>query len=132
MITLLGDIATLLRSIRQLPIERRLKRRMLVCVIWQVAMVSGDFYPRYRSLSVIRTPGIRIQRDHIFKKKALVEELLAEKPDIDFIIERSLCCVVTADEHKKLHDIDGGLDGWDRYTAAEIIVYDMSNDLPVA
>jgi hypothetical protein len=29
------------------------------------------------------------------------------------------------DEHRKLHVLDKGLDGWDRYKAAKIEVYDM-------
>ena len=98
---------------------------MLVHGLWQVAVATGNFYARYRSETVIQKVGLKVQRDHICKKKALIAELLGPKPDIEKIIERACCCIVTAEEHKRLHDIDESLDGWDRYRAAGIVVYDM-------
>ena len=108
----LADIRLLLDSIGRMDIAKPLKKRMLVHGIWEVAKATGDFCGRFRSEQVIHTVGSRIQRDHIYKKSTLIDELLSSSPDLDKIIERAECCIVTADEHKKLHDIDGGLDGW--------------------
>ncbi len=80
---------------------------------------------RYRSVRVINKSGLPIQRDHINKKAALISELLGPSPDLDAIIERAQCCVVTDDEHAQLGAVSAEIDGWDRYRAAGISVYDM-------
>lgn len=121
----LADIKLLIDSIRQMEIGTPLKKRMLVHAIWEIAKASGNFCSRYRSDRVIQNPGFRIQRDHIFKKSTLVEELLSPTPDIDRVMEQALCCIVTRDEHERLHGIDVNFDGWDRYRDARISVYDM-------
>jgi hypothetical protein len=109
-----------------------LKKTMLVSAIWQVCESTGSFRARHRSESVIRTVGQKIQRDHIFKKQTLIAELLGSEPNLDTIIEQARCCIVTEDEHKRLHRIDESLDGWDRYRAAGIVVYDMLDEKRVA
>ena len=121
----LAQIKILLESILQLEIDRALKKRMLVHSLWEVARCTGNFAGRYRSDDVIRTVGVRIQRDHIYRKSALVDELLLPSADIDSVISHAICCVVSIDEHRRLHLVNAGLDGWDRYAAADIVVHDM-------
>ena len=128
----LADIRKLLDSIRRLPIGQSLKKTMLVHSIWQVSESTGSFYARHRSESVIRTVGQKIQRDHIYQKRTLVAELLTPEPDLDAIIQQARCCIVTEAEHRRLHGVDAGLDGWDRYRAAGIVVYDMLDETRVA
>jgi len=128
----LADIKILLDAIRQMQIADPIKKKMLVHSIWEVAQATGNFRGRYRSEGVIGTPGVRIQRDHIYKKSTLVEELLSASPDLDRVIEQARCCIVTVDEHRRLHDIDPELDGWNRYKAAGVIVYDMFDESQVA
>ncbi len=128
----LADIRKLLDCIRRLPIAEKLKRDMLKHGIWQVSVSTGDFYARYRSESVRHKVGQQIQRDHINPKQNLVKELLDPEPDLDAIIQRAHCCIVTKDEHRRLHDVDDGLDGWARYKAAGIPVYDMLDETQVA
>jgi hypothetical protein len=123
----LAEIRVLLDGIRQLPIGLALKRTMLIQAIWQVAECTGSFYSRYRSERVIKRQGLRIQRDQIYKKPTLIAELLAAQRDLDAIIQQAQCCVVTEDEHRKLHKVDTRLDGWDRYRAAGIAIYDMAS-----
>jgi len=121
----LADIRMLLSTLCQLDIGLAVKKRMLVHGLWQVAMATGNFCARYRSAAVMKTVGVKIRRDHIYKKEALVAKLLAPNPNIEKIIERARCCIVTIKEHDRLHDVDESLDGWDRYRAAGIVVYDM-------
>jgi hypothetical protein len=128
----LSDIKILLEAIRQMPIADSIKVRMLVHGIWEVARATGNFRGRYRSEGVIRTVGVRIQRDHIFKKSTLIERLFTTSPDLDKVIEQARCSIVTVDEHWRLHDVDNDLDGWDRYKAARVVVYDMIDETPVA
>jgi hypothetical protein len=128
----LADIRLMLDVIRQMEIARPLKKRMLIHGIWEVAKATGDFCSRHRSEQVIRTVGTRIQRDHIYKKSTLVEELLNPSPNLDRVIEQARCCIVTVEEHQALHRIDSDLDGWDRYRAAGIVVYDMLDETQAA
>jgi hypothetical protein len=128
----LADIRTLLECLRRLQIGQRLKKAISIHAIWQVAVVTGGTYSRFRSDSVIRKAGLPIQRDHIYKKRILVEQFLASAPDLDAIIERARCCIVTVEEHTRLHKIDPDLDGWDRYKKAKVIVYDMVDKTRVA
>ena len=121
-------------AIRLLNITESLKKRMLVHAIWEVAFATGNtqraFLGRYRTEGVIREVGLEIQRDHVYRKEMLVRELLGVSPDLGNIIERATyCCVVTKAEHAKLDH--RGIDGWERYRAAGIKVYDMAGETRV-
>ena len=101
---------------------------MLDAALWQVAFVTGNtqskFMGPYRSEAVITQPGLKIQRDHAHRRATLVSELLRPSPDLDSIIDRAqCCCIVTEDEHRRLAAV--AIDGWERYAAAGIVVYDM-------
>jgi hypothetical protein len=124
----LADIRAVLEALRQLPISTPLKRDMLDAALWQVAFATGNtqssFMGRYRSEAVITQVGLKIQRDHAHRRAALLSELLGPSPDLDSIIERAqCCCVVTEDEHRRVTAV--AIDGWERYAAAGIVVYDM-------
>jgi hypothetical protein len=43
------------------------------------------------------------------------------------IVERAAACLVTESEHRRLGAVDDELEGWDRYRAAGIEVFDMRN-----
>ena len=126
----LADIKILLDTIRTLPIEEPIKKRMLVHVVWEIAFATGNtqgsFMGRYRSAKVINQSGLPIQRDHINKKAALIAASLGPSPDLEAIIECAQCCVVTDDEHAQLGAVSAEIDGWERYLAAGISVYDMA------
>jgi len=101
---------------------------MLDRALWQVAFVTGNtqskFMGPYRSETVITQPGLKIQRDHAHRRATLMSELLGPAPDLDSVIDRAqCCCIVTEDEHRRLAAVD--IDGWERYAAAGIVVYDM-------
>jgi hypothetical protein len=101
---------------------------MLDAALWQVAFASGNtqskFLGPYRSEAVITQVGLKIQRDHAHRRATLLSEPLGPSPDLDSIIDRALCCcIVTEDEHRRLAALT--IDGWERYAAAGIVVYDM-------
>ena len=105
---------------------------MLDWALWQVAFATGNtqkkFLGRYRSESVIRQIGLKIQRDHVYQRKTLLQELLGPSPDLERIILQAQCCVVvTVDEHNRLSKIDGG----EKYRIAGITVYDMLDETTV-
>lgn len=124
----LHDIRAVLEALRQMPIGKPLKKDMMNAALWQVAFATGNSQSRfmgpYRSEAVITQPGLKIQRDHAHRRATLLSELLGPSPDLDSIIERAqCCCIVTEEEHQRLRSVD--IDGWDRYAAAGIVVYDM-------
>lgn len=130
----LKDIRILLDSIRTLKISQPIKKRMLVHALWEVAFATGNkqssFFGRYRSEGVLRHMGLKVQRDHIFRKEMLTEQILSPSPDLDAIIARAECCLVTEDEHSRLGAVDKNVDGWERYRRAGITVYDMAIQPP--
>jgi hypothetical protein len=128
----LADIRTVLDELRVLTIAKPLKQSMLDWALWQVAFATGNtqkkFLGRYRSESVIRQIGLKIQRDHVYQRKTLLQELLGPSPDLERIILQAQCCVVvTVDEHNRLSKIDGG----EKYRIAGITVYDMLDETTV-
>jgi hypothetical protein len=122
----LADITNLVNSIRALEIHLPTKKRMLVHALWEVAITTGNFYPRYRSQTVTQGLGHPVQRDHIFQKAHVITQLL-NNPNYasEIAVDHSICCVVTRQEHTALHDVNPNLDGFDRYHAAGIVVVDM-------
>jgi hypothetical protein len=122
----LADIRTLLAVLLQMKIGERLKKPILGHTIWQVSVAQGGAYSRYRSEKVIGTVGLLIQRDHIYKRAALIAEILEQNSlSPDEIIERSECCILSKDEHTHLESVASARDGWARYKAADIRVMDM-------
>ena len=119
----LADIKLVLGAIPGLPIGIALKRDLLDEALWQATFATGNtqskFMGRYRSAKVVCVAGLKIERDHVYRRKVLLEELLGPSPDLDRIIARAQCCVVlTAEEHRSVSDIDGGR----KYTLAGITV----------
>ena len=64
-----------------------------------------------------------LRHEHVYTQSGLIKKLLAKPKDVDEILENAIGCVVTKDEHKKLH-VDKEVDGWDRYIKAKIRVWD--------
>ncbi len=124
----LQDAVRLLEGLLALNISLPMKKRMLNHEIWQVAIASGSFKPRYRSAEVIKGNGDKIERDHVFQKKALIERLLQKPHEAEQVVKSAISCAVTKAEHDKLtqhsrtHPED---DGWTRYQNSGITVYDM-------
>jgi hypothetical protein len=98
---------------------------MLNHTIWLVAEVSGNFHARYRSAGVLKAVGVLIQRDHVFPRKMLVEELLLPETNVSSVVERAQCCIVTVEEHILLTKVPKQFIGWERYKQAGVIVHDM-------
>ena len=114
----LADVETLIRDLQRIKINPRVQKMMLDRAIWLIVELTGNFYSRYRSVEVITKPGARIQRDHIYTRKALVAELQAGASNVRSIIDRASCCIVTKDEHDRLSKVPKSVVGWERYRAA--------------
>jgi hypothetical protein len=53
---------------------------------------------------------------------------LLKVPDreVAVVLKHAVGCIVTIDDHKRLHQINKSLDGWKRYTVAKIKVIDLA------
>ena len=122
----LDEIGHVLQVLRDLSVHEKTKKKLIDRALWLVAELSGDFSPRYRSDGVLRNPGMKVQRDHIYPRKMLIAEILSEGADFGTVIERSICCLVTEEEHKRLSAVPSSVTGWERYKQASVVVRDMS------
>ena len=126
----LKDVELLLSTIRDLPLERATKKRMLHHALWLVVELTGNFYSRYRSAGVIAAVGVPIQRDHIHPRKLLVAEVLEGKVDLSCVVERARCCIVTKEEHCLLSGVGANVQGFERYDRAGVTYHDMTIYVP--
>ena len=116
----LQEIIAVLRD-SQLPLDS--KKRMLNHALWEVSIARGNFAPAFRSkLVVAGLRGTKIQRDHVYKRKQIVQDVLKQKEPLEAILKRVIHCVVTEEEHERLTRVPENLDGWERYRAAGIEV----------
>jgi hypothetical protein len=128
--------ALILQSNELLPAHRL---KMLKEVLWLVSEADGKHSTRYRSKEVVRLATnvpdceVRIQHEHVYPKAVVARRLLAEREvllaspgELDKVLDQTIGCIVTVDEHKKLPDGEG----WARYAKAEVPVLDMSTVPP--
>ena len=102
--------------------EERHKRDLLDICIWQITEIDGKYNTRYRSEGAMdKKNWHEVQHEHVYQRKNLIERIL-NGHDVSSVIDVAVACLVTKDEHRNLPDT---LEGWDRYKAAQIKVYDL-------
>ena len=75
-----------------------------------------------------------VQHEHVFPRKKLSLRILNDPINIEKYLKDVVGCVVTVNEHNLLSIAEKSnpeLDGWDRYKAAGIVVYDMEQIPPI-
>jgi hypothetical protein len=65
--------------------------------------------------------------EHVNERAKTCEKLLKPSANIDEILNTVVACVVTKDEHNDLRKKGKHLEGWERYKAAQIRVWDTEN-----
>jgi hypothetical protein len=98
---------------------------------WREA--DGKYNLRYRSAGARKLAHADrrlLRHEHVQTRKQLVEEMIAEPSRVREIVLGATACVVTAEEHQRLAAVGEELQGWDRYLAAGIDVYDDHNGRP--
>ena len=127
----LTAVQRLLCSLRDCDLPQDSKKRMLHHAIWEVARVLGNFTPEFRSKGVLEGEvGTKIEREHVFKRKKIVADILLAREDIAAIVQRIVHCVVTKAEHDRLRGVSDSVDGWSRYTMAGVEVYRCRGEKP--
>jgi hypothetical protein len=122
----LQEAVQLLSTLRDMPLHEKTKKKMLNHAIWLVVESTGNFYSKFRSAGVLAALDVPIQRDHIYPRKQLVREVLANEIDLAEIVQRAQCCIVTKDEHDRLSKISTTAQGRERYRLAEVEIHDMA------
>jgi hypothetical protein len=113
----------------RLPMDS--KRRMLNHAVWEVTIARGDFVPEHRSHGVQNgVVGAKIQREHVYPRKRIVDAILEKQEPLEEILRRVIHCVVTVDEAARLNKVPATVDGWKRYSDAEVDVYSYAGEQP--
>jgi hypothetical protein len=113
------------------------RKKMLKEVLWMISEADGKYSTRYRSAEVVRLANeqadsdVLIQHEHVFPKAKVATRLLRERQaflanpgELEKLLDQTIGCVVTKDEHNRL----GVGEGWARYAAVPVL--DMSATPP--
>lgn len=106
----------------------RYRVELLHNVIWLVTVApSGKFATRYRSRGAVADPYAALRHEHVYTRRALVEDLLDASPeDVEQILRsRAIGCTLTKAEHDLITPFDNTEKGWTRYAKAGVVVIDM-------
>lgn len=115
----------MLQSGPEIRLEHR--KEILHYAMWKITECEGKHNTRFQSADVLHRKG-PLRHEHVYQRAKMVDALLAAKPqDVDKILEKAIGCLVTVDEHHKLHAFDH-LDGWARYEKAGIAIMDMASE----
>jgi hypothetical protein len=110
-----------------------MKKKVIDLMLWNISGngegAHGQYLIRFRSTQSIKNKDAQIRHDHVYQRKYLRELILQEGVLTNETFEKIIGCVVTIEEHEKLHKVDKNLVGWDRYIVANIEVKDMENNL---
>jgi hypothetical protein len=125
-------LAHLILSSDELLHEHR--KKMLKEVLWLITEANGKYSTRYRSEEVVRlaleepASEVPIRHEHVYPRATVANEILKRRDEfrkhpvrLDELLDESVGCIVTANEHDKLLE-DGA--GWKRYKRVPVL--DMS------
>lgn len=101
------------------------KKELLSVCIWKITEADGKKKVRYWSEKAIQESISKLQHEHVFERKELIERILSGE-DIDIVVKNAIACLVTKEEHSQLSLVNES--GWERYKKANISVYDSKNE----
>ena len=109
------------------------KKKILTEVQWLISEAHGKYTTKYRTAGALSDGNESIQHEHVFPRKKLSLRILNDPESIELYLKDVIGCVVTVSEHdalSKAEKIAPELDGWERYKAAGIVVYDIEQIPP--
>jgi hypothetical protein len=102
------------------------RHEFLSIALWKITEAESTNKHRTRlcSEAVFAAPEGECRHDHVFQRAVMVRNLLSGGPaDVEKVLEKAVACTITKDEHRLLNTY-AHLDGWERYRAAGIVVFD--------
>jgi len=104
-------------------------RESLSIAIWKYTECNGKYTTRFRSRGAVESPNGKLNHEHVFTRKSLIDELLGSPGDFEIIMSKAVACTVLTSEHALLRSVEKqnpSLVGWNRYRAAGIEVFDLA------
>lgn len=115
------DSKTVIKSVLNLDIHTEMKKRVIRLMIWNIT--GADPTTFFISEKADRDRTLKTNREHVYKIKMLIEDIINNKADLECLLQQAVICTVTEEEHKNLNNIDRSspeLNGWPRYQKANI------------
>ena len=110
-------------------LEPEHRNELLSIAIWKYTEADGKSKTRYRSEGALHeTDSKKLNHEHVVPRKCLREKMLLDPNRCKTIMQLATACVVTREEHLRLTQVskqDPSLQGWARYTAAGVRVFDL-------
>ncbi|ARD43527.1 hypothetical protein [Colwellia sp. PAMC 21821] len=122
------------KAVIGIDIMEQHKKKILTEVQWLISEAHGKYTTKYRTAGVLSDSDESVQHEHVFPRKKLSLRILNDPINIEKYLKDVVGCVVTVNEHNLLSIAEKSnpeLDGWDRYKAAGIVVYDMEQIPPI-
>ena len=104
-------------------------RESLSIAIWKYTECNGKYTTRFRSRGAVESPKSKLNHEHVFTRKSLIDELLGSPENSEIIMSKAVACTVLTSEHALLRAVEKqnpSLVGWNRYRAAGIEVFDLA------
>lgn len=73
----------------------------------------------------------QLRHDHVLTRKRLIDVMIRRPETAEQTLLTAVACVVTAEEHVRLTALGETQEGWDRYIAAEVDVFDEQEGVPL-
>ena len=107
------------------------KRELLSICLWKLSEAEGlsKYRTRLCSQRALKAKPALLAHEHVYERKKLVAQLMADPSSLDQVLARAIGCTVTRQEHARLSAISRerpDLEGWERYRAAGVRVVDTA------
>jgi hypothetical protein len=101
------------------------KRKLFDTACWIVSERNGKWTTSYRSQASLKVEKNLLRHEHVIPRLTLWSLVTEKKMPVRDVLMMCEGCVVTKEEHERLHKVVDG-HSWDRYVKAEVTVIDMS------
>lgn len=105
-------------------------QEMLKICIWKYTEAEGasKHKTRYRSAGSLQNSDEKLNHEHVVTSKSIRSRILEDPNNFERILREAVACTVLVSEHRLLNQTEKlhpDLNGWDRYRAAGIEVWDL-------
>ena len=127
----IASAITVIKAILPLRLYPGHLKQFLSRALWKITEAeaggrSGKLRIRYRSKESLSPTHGKLQHEHVYQQREMIEELIAHPDRVEEIVSKAIACVVTKEEHRRLHRIARSVDGWARYLQTGIVVVDTA------
>jgi hypothetical protein len=106
------------------------RNEVLSLTCWKATEADGKYKTRYRSSGARDASAGDLRHEHVVPRKALRDAMEREPERAAEILRDALACTVTKEEHDRLTALGNQHEGWDRYIAAGVDVFDEREGRP--